>query len=167
MEPFYLLEPKEFEERVQISRTFSERKKRMRNKYYKNANCFGTSLYLMGLSKRETYLPIDIPEMTDFIEECDEKEATFMSLEEIGKFSRGIRHIMVIDPVKREVVYGRGGPGGEFMEAKREWAEEGLMIAVDGGAEYAAKYCKLNLRKLSVFMQEVRQERGRKRQSKV
>lgn len=160
MEPIYFDE-ENFQQRVEHSRTFLRRKSRIRNKFDKSANCVGNALYLIGFASKETFFPTDLKEITDFFVECDEKEATFVSLEELSRFSRRILHIATIDPLNRNILYGRLGPAGVFMEANRDWSEEGLIEGVGYWDDATPKYCKLNLRSISVYLQELRAERRR------
>jgi len=146
MPPYYVKDPKEIYERIISSR----------NNFSSKNNCFGNTLYLIGLAVKEMFVPPDYPKTVNLLEECAEEESTIISLETFRGCQRKILHTFLIDPLDREVVYCRCGIRGGFMEAKRDFA---LMhyseAAKEAGIEMDVKYCKESPQGISELLKDI------------
>lgn len=139
MPPDYIETPEQIRKNVQMARnSISPRK-----------NCLGNTLFLIGIISKERYVHTDIKGTGGLLEECAEKESTMISLETIKGCQRKIIHVMLIDPLNREVVYCRNGLGREFAEGNRDFILMSyLREAEEDGMKVDVKYCKINYRHL-------------------
>lgn len=146
MLPEYLGTPEEIYKNVQASRNSISPEKKLFRKYSLS----------FRLTAEEMSFHTDIRDAGGLLEECAEKESTMISLETLKGCQRRIMHVLLIDPLNREVVYCRNGIGGAFAEGDRDFALMSYIKEAGENAGINIKYCRMNYKHLDELIKNTK-----------